>query len=247
MQSIKTMADADKTTIGILLFSIPFLIILQIIIARISQSQEQNPNKYEPGRNNKLQHSIHRGIQHATTGLLFTFLSYYISRTLGSILLLSSSLILYIIHILRFKFPTVQRYYLKCFGALLRKHELNALPGAFYFLLGTGLTFLYTPDINTARIALVCLSISDPSAGIIGRLFGGTTFLNGRKSLIGCISYFCISFCVCYYMLIGVSAYGVMIISTVSTLVEALAMPIFRLDDNLCIPIVTSLVITMIS
>jgi dolichol kinase len=51
-----------------------------------------------------------------------------------------------------------------------RRKSLPALPGAFYFLLGTSLSTLLFPVV-VARTSLLILSIADPMAGIVGAWF----------------------------------------------------------------------------
>mmetsp|Transcript_24114 Transcript_24114/g.58238 ORF Transcript_24114/g.58238 Transcript_24114/m.58238 type:complete len:311 (+) Transcript_24114:77-1009(+) len=52
-----------------------------------------------------------------------------------------------------------------------RRKTPPALPGAFYFLLGTTLSTLTFPTI-VARTSLLILSIADPAAAVVGVLFG---------------------------------------------------------------------------
>jgi len=48
-----------------------------------------------------------------------------------------------------------------------RRKTIPALPGAFYFLLGTSLSTLLFPTV-VARTSLLVLSIADPMAGLVG-------------------------------------------------------------------------------
>ena len=51
-----------------------------------------------------------------------------------------------------------------------RRKIVPALPGAFYFLLGTTLSTLLFPAV-VARTSLLILSIADPVAGVVGVYF----------------------------------------------------------------------------
>jgi len=51
-----------------------------------------------------------------------------------------------------------------------RRKAIPALPGAFYFLLGTSLSTLLFPT-DVARASLLVLSIADPMAGLVGGWF----------------------------------------------------------------------------
>lgn len=121
-------------------------------------------------------HHHRRRIQHALTGLSFYFLSYLLPRSVSTILLSVSTLLLYILNLARSFSPTLQSNYLANFGPLLRTHELlpGVLPGAFWFLAGITLTSSLIPDLHVARVGVLCLAFGDPVAASVGLYFPGS-------------------------------------------------------------------------
>ncbi|KAL7544578.1 hypothetical protein ACHAWF_007955, partial [Thalassiosira exigua] len=148
---------------------------------------------------------ISRRFQHAATGIAILFISHLIKPyPTGFLILAISTAAFYILHQKRTHDEEWDRWYLKHFGALLRGHERGeweelsngggatrgpppqhaqrrrrkvrpALPGAFYFLLGTALSSFLFPAVPF-RASLLVLSISDPMAGLAGSWFSNVGF-----------------------------------------------------------------------
>merc|ERR1719491_712674 len=157
------------------------IVFLQKLIASAQLDDTINPNPSSNatanmhGRSSANHHR--RRIQHAITGLSFYFLSYIIPRSLCTTLLSASTLLLYILNLARSLSPTIQSHYLAQFGPLLRNHELipGVLPGAFWFLAGIAVTSLLIPDLNVARVGVLCLAFGDPVAAGVGLYFPGSS------------------------------------------------------------------------
>lgn len=66
---------------------------------------------------------------------------------------------------------------------MLRPHEIEGLPGAFYFLLGVFLSIAFF-DIPISCLGILFLSVGDPFASICGIAFRSRNFMEG-KSLTG--------------------------------------------------------------
>lgn len=175
---------------------------------------------------------LRRRLQHASTGMIFWALSYVIPPMPGAVMLLLATAALGAFHVARLKSDAAQELYLKLFGSLLRPHERRGLPGAFYFLLGTAATTLLCP-IGEARLALLCLSLGDPAAAIVGTSFGGPKIAE-HVSVGGCFACFGVTFCL--GLLLGFSGMEAGIASVAATGAEAFAGTI-RVDDNLLIPV----------
>merc|ERR1719491_111436 len=157
------------------------IVFLQKLIASAQLDDTINPNPSSNatanmhGRSSANHHR--RRIQHAITGLSFYFLSYIIPRSLCTTLLSASTLLLYILNLARSLSPTIQSHYLAQFGPLLRNHELipGVLPGAFWFVAGITVTSLLIPDLNVARVGVLCLAFGDPVAASVGLCFPGSS------------------------------------------------------------------------
>lgn len=231
-----------------------------------------------------IDNNIHvvRRIQHAVTGLVLIVISYIIPPyPFGCILLLLATVAFYVVHKKRIQDHKWDDWYLEKFGSLLRNHERGeweqcnrrrkstpALPGAFYFLLGTALsTFLF--PVAVARTSVLVLSVSDPVAGLVGSWFTGKgcniawkqllhrfNAANGGPSVAGSVG-FVISTVLCTYAYIPStnstgstvvlpSFHSRLCIGIVASLTEAVGgrhLPFIgrMVDDNLLIPIVVGI------
>ncbi|KAL3822867.1 hypothetical protein ACHAXA_006231 [Cyclostephanos tholiformis] len=139
---------------------------------------------------------LSRRVQHACTGLALLAISHVVPPyPTGLVLLVIATFAFHRSHSRRINDEAWDEWYLERFGALLREHERGewdegdaaigdsritgrrrrktspALPGAFYFLLGTTLSCLLFTTV-AARTSLLVLSIADPVAGLVGSLFG---------------------------------------------------------------------------
>lgn len=143
---------------------------------------------------------MQRKLQHLGTGGMIYFASKVFGREAGAAVLLFFALAFYGLHELRGRSRAVNRAYLSCFGSIMRQYEVSraALPGAYYFLLGSGISLMVFP-IRVARLAILHLSVGDPAAAFFGTLLGRHKLvaligrLGGKKSLEGSIGCFCVT------------------------------------------------------
>jgi len=165
--------------------------------------------------------------QHALTGQALVLTSYYLSVPLcvaGLTLGVTG------IAVVRIGFPDVYR---EAFGPLLRSHELegNAMPGAFYFLVGT-LVSVVLLDMDIARYAVLCLSWADPMAAWVGRSFPFFP-VHSSASAGGCLACFVTAFVMGMLTLPPQNMFSVVAGAVACTFAEAT--PYY--DDNLLIPV----------
>jgi dolichol kinase len=142
--------------------------------------------------------------------------------------------------------PIMRTLYLKTFGFMLRKHEIQTnemlLNGASWVMISAVLTIFFFPKI-IAIVALSVLFISDIVAAIIGRKCGKKRFLGlKKKSWIGTISFFISAMVVVsiygYIFAMPLSYFFVGIVaSAIAAVAEAISNEVLRTDDNLAIPI----------
>ena len=187
-----------------------------------------------PTRIKGISQESRRRIGHATSGQGLICISYVLPAHWSIIALwLASSLLAYLVYM----FP---QYYLRTFGPLLRSHELNghALPGAFYFLVGTAITATFF-EMNIARYALLCLSWADPMAAWIGQFIESPRIAKGA-SLAGCLGCFVTAWFIGFLMLDD----WVRIALGAAACTIAEATPIF--DDNFVIPVATATSVTIL-
>jgi len=148
--------------------------------------------------------------------------------------------------IARLMFPVVRRNF--PLGKILRDKEETQLCGACYFSLGVTLAIaLFPPEI--AMTSIVFLVLGDMSAALIGVSFGGEAVSlklgrEGKKSAEGSVAMFVICFFIgiAVFRAVPLSEYIAFVGAFMATVVE-LYEP-FALNDNLTIPIFSSLAMT---
>jgi len=140
-----------------------------------------------------------RRVQHAMSGLVLlpiTYTSlledYWVACLL---LLLFGASVVFALHVARLYDNRVQELLVKGYGSLAREDEIvnKKVPGAFYFMLGLALALLSTDEfpqgLKPLRLSLLYLSLGDPLAGIVGRLFDHSAIrVYGKKTLAGSLA-----------------------------------------------------------
>lgn len=99
---------------------------------------------------------LQRKFQHLGTGAMIYAASSVFSQWAGATVLLFFGLLFFGLHELRGRSEAVNAAYIKCFSSILRQHEVSraALPGAYYFLLGSGFSLALFPP-RVARLAIL--------------------------------------------------------------------------------------------
>lgn len=175
-----------------------------------------------------LEKEAQRRWQHALTGQALVGCSYALD-----VGMCVTGLLLGIIGIVYIKYMHPKNYQ-ALFGPLLRPHEReHALPGAFYFLLGTLLVLFLVP-LDTARYAVLCLSYADPAAAWIGRT-APCRKLHDGASVGGCLACFGTA-CIVGAFTLSRGAASILVGAIVCTIAEALPFG----NDNLLIPLLTA-------
>ena len=136
-------------------------------------------------------HEIPRKLLHVSIG--FFTLSLYIRGSQTSAItpwLLSALLPIAATDFLRHRFAAVNRFYIRCLGALMRETEVDGYNGVIWYLLGTFIALgFYPKDIGVVSVLL--LSWCDTAASTFGRLYGRYTIrLRRGKSLAGTLAAF---------------------------------------------------------
>jgi dolichol kinase len=199
-----------------LIILIVLIVVFQVVVGRVGLEKEAQ-----------------RRWQHALTGQALVGCSYLFDVWLCVAGLLFG---LFGIACMKYMYPTE---YQKLFGPLLRPHERDQLPGAFYFLLGTLLVLFLVP-LETARYAVLCLSYADPAAAWIGRTIP-LRKIHDSASVGGCLACF-VTACVVGSAVLSSDqdenpVARILIGALVCTIAEALPVG----NDNLMIPLLTAL------
>lgn len=205
-----------------LLLLIVLMVVFQVLVGRIGLEKEAQ-----------------RRWQHALTGQALVGCSYVLNVWMCVIGLLVG---LFGIAMVKHMYPS---QYQTLFGPLLRPHEREQLPGAFYFLLGTLLVLFLVP-LEIARYAVLCLAYADPAAAWIGRTVPCRKLHNGA-SVGGCLACFVTACLVgCFTLSSEDGAYSINRIvlgAIVCTFAEALPVG----NDNLLIPLLTAMAVEWFS
>lgn len=133
-----------------------------------------------------------------------------------------------------------KHYMVKYFGRMVRHHEEQGdFTGATYILLSVCFTVaLYSKPIAIAALSFII--VGDTFAALIGRKFGKHKFRNKSfEGSFGCLIGTVIVALVVPDLVLPVALTG----AVVATLAEALS---FGIDDNVSVPIVSGLVMTLV-
>jgi dolichol kinase len=187
-----------------------------------------------------------RKLFHLIFGVFFLYLSLKskdssIFFTILFIFLISIELVIH-------KSLHFRKIFYQLFGKLLRNKEMKdnfSLKSFHYFVLAFALSLIFFEK----KIALIALSImvfSDISSAIIGKKFGSIKAVN-NKSLQGSVAFFATSILVVYFCQTlfdhQIPFFKIILVSLVATIAEILSGTI---DDNLSVPLITGLFVTMI-
>ncbi|KAF2262744.1 hypothetical protein CC78DRAFT_467360 [Lojkania enalia] len=134
-------------------------------------------------------HEIPRKILHVSIGFLTVFL-YCTGRQPDQIhpVLLTLLIPIAATDVIRHRYWQVNRFYIRCLGALMRESEVDGYNGVISYLLGAWMVLCFCPkDIGVMSILL--LSWCDTAASTFGRLWGHHTWrVRKGKSLAGSIA-----------------------------------------------------------
>ncbi|KAF2659942.1 hypothetical protein K491DRAFT_712236 [Lophiostoma macrostomum CBS 122681] len=134
-------------------------------------------------------HEIPRKILHVSIGFLTIFL-YITGRQPSQIhpVLLTLLIPIALTDVIRHRYYAVNRFYIRCLGALMRESEVDGWNGVISYLLGAWIVLCFCPkDVGVMSVLL--LSWCDTAASTFGRLWGHRTWRVRRgKSLAGSIA-----------------------------------------------------------
>jgi len=149
-------------------------------------------------------------------------------------------LVFVFIEFLRLRYNFGNEFIPKVVGKTVRDYEKVDLSAATYFIISSFFTVLLF-EKYIAIAAISYNSIGDFFSAIIGKKFGKTKYMNGKKSLEG--SFACFISC----LLIGL-----LILNPFMAISGALAATfaegyLIKVNDNLSIPIISGIILTLAS
>ncbi|KAA8646430.1 hypothetical protein EYZ11_000286 [Aspergillus tanneri] len=136
-------------------------------------------------------HEIPRKILHVSIGFLTLHLYSRGIQTLQITPWLFSALVpVAVTDVIRHRSETVNKFYIRCVGALMRETEVSGYNGVIWYLLGAYTVLRFFPK-DVAVMGVLLLSWCDTAASTFGRLYGRYTFsLRKGKSFAGTLSAF---------------------------------------------------------
>jgi diacylglycerol kinase (CTP) len=142
------------------------------------------PNTYQIHK-----HEIPRKILHVSIGFLSLLLyTSGIQTTSIHPVLLTLLIPIALTDILRHRYWRINRFYIRCLGALMRESEVDGYNGVISYLLGAWLVMRFCPK-DVGVMAILLLSWCDTAASTFGRLWGRyTPQVRRGKSLAGSIA-----------------------------------------------------------
>ncbi|KAH9907709.1 hypothetical protein F4778DRAFT_444509 [Xylariomycetidae sp. FL2044] len=136
-------------------------------------------------------HEVPRKVLHLSIGFLVYWL--YVSGTQPTTVtpfLMAALIPIATTDFLRHKYPSLNRFYVKCLGALMRETEYAGWNGVIFYLLGTWIVLQFLPK-DVSVVAVMLLSWCDTAASTFGRLYGRyTPRIRRGKSLAGSLAAF---------------------------------------------------------
>ena len=142
--------------------------------------------------------------------------------------------------LLRIYNSNINKIYHSFLGGITREFEKNRLTGASYVMLASLIVLLFF-DKYTCIAALLIMSYSDTAAALIGRLYGKTRIFD--KTLEGSFAFFTVSFLIILFLYPQIDFLFSFIAIIVVTLVELFSL--FKIDDNLSVPVVAAIIISL--
>ncbi|WPG99974.1 CTP-dependent diacylglycerol kinase 1 [Acrodontium crateriforme] len=137
-------------------------------------------------------HEVPRKVLHVSIGFLALWL-YYEDVQTSTIhpILLTLLVPIFATDVIRFKFPGVNKFYIRCLGPFMRESEAHdRFNGVIMYLAGVWATMRYCRK-DVAMMSVLLLSWCDTAASTFGRAFGKyTPRIRKGKSLAGSIAAF---------------------------------------------------------
>lgn len=191
-----------------------------------------------------------RKVWHMMTGILglTVFYRLHLSASSTATTLLIFSVASFAVEFLRLRNEKINNLLMSVMRPVMRESEKNSVSGMPFYALGVSLSLFFFPT-KVAILSILFLIFADPIASFFGILYGRDKILP-NKSLQGTIA----AFAVCYiatlsYGLVHTgSSMNVLVFAIFGGLIGALSEMCSQfVDDNLCIPVVSGLGLTILN
>ena len=180
-----------------------------------------------------------RRVFHAACGLAIVAMVEYggLGRTIDLVLLGAGIVACLMLDWVRLRVPDANFVFFRWFAALASPREASRIASSTWFLCGAFATLLIAPPHLFTPSVLV-LSLADPAASVVGRLWGRHSL--GKGSWEGTIAFFLVA-----------SVVTMPFVGLPSALMAACIVAIFEvlpagIDDNLTVPVVSALALRLV-
>lgn len=179
-------------------------------------------------------------------GVIFVAVCYHnMSRTMALQTLTVMGSLIIVVDFLRQSKPALNDFLLRFFSPVMRDSEKHNLTGLTYLVMGVFvIVFFFSKDI--VKLSLLFLAFADPIASYCGIRYGKDR-LFGRKSFQGTLAAFfcCVLVAGVYFYVSNLMTDRLLIVSVLAGLAGAIAeaIPVGRLDDNLVMPVFSSIML----
>jgi len=182
-------------------------------------------------------------------GVFTVFLMYtHFTESTAKLLLFLLFLVAVPADVLRQNRPELNDFLIHLFRPIMRSNELRKLAGTSYLITGVNLIIWFFPR-PIVSMTLLFLAFADPIASFIGIRYGKDKIF-GHKSIQGFIAAFvvCLIVSISYMWMNSILVDHIFIVGTLAGLIGALAelIPIGKIDDNLSLPLLSCLGLTML-
>ena len=180
-----------------------------------------------------------RRVFHVACGLAIVAIAEYggFGQSITLALLGAGIVACLILDLIRLNVPNANLVFFRWFAALASPREARGIASSTWFLCGVFATLLIAPSHLFTPSVLV-LSLADPAANVVGRLWGRHSL--GTGSWEGTVTFFLVA-SVVTFPFVGLP----------SALMAACVVAVFEvlpagIDDNLSVPVVTALVLWLV-
>lgn len=192
-----------------------------------------------------------RKLWHMTSGsvMLYIYLRSAESKYLMGHVALAIALAGFAMDYTRRKNRKLNNVILKMAGPLMRRSEREGMSGLPFYALGCSLS-LYFYHEKLAIISIMFLIFSDPISSFFGVLYGKDKILP-NKSLQGAVAGFFTCYLITLFYLMNTTTVGIhiLVFAIVAGIIGATSELIsaFNIDDNLTIPVLSGLGMTLLN
>lgn len=168
---------------------------------------------------------------------------YVTPPAIGNLGLIIATIFTFVLDVLRLSDNRLRGFFLRFFRTLIRRHEEEHLLGSTYFMIAALLSVLVF-DRMIAIAALVFLVLGDTAAAVVGKKYGRIRYWG--KSVEGSAA--CFLCCLIIGLVLLHSHKGAPLLFVIGALAAAVAEALpAPMDDNMRVPIMSGLVMQLIS